>query len=229
MTNQEIIDYYKNLLILQYRGKTRARATIDALVKNVVAEQIYKQANDAFNVDTAVGNQLDVIGKYAGVSRSGYGFTSFITLNDTDYRTFIKLALILNRMGSSLYEIKNLLHEFFEGQIYVYDYSGMRLSYVVNQNIGSQDLVELFIIQNKLPVPMAVQRSTVILTPDVTGYFGFRRYYKASDNGGPFNRYAGTMDGKKWLRYSEGLVPLFSLLTEDSDVIVQENGDALYI
>lgn len=69
MDTQELIHYYTELLIEQYRPMPKARATVEALVGEVIADQIYNSVLNAYNIDTAVGAQLDVIGKYVGVSR----------------------------------------------------------------------------------------------------------------------------------------------------------------
>ena len=63
--------------------------------------------------DTAIGDQLDVIGKYAGVSRSGQGFSTNITLDDADFLQLIRAAIVQNSSGSSLYDIQALIAEFF--------------------------------------------------------------------------------------------------------------------
>ena len=67
---KQIIEYYKNLLIIQYHNKPKAKAVIETLVSeilNVVDFAI--QIRDCFNIETAVGAQLDIIAKYFGVSR----------------------------------------------------------------------------------------------------------------------------------------------------------------
>lgn len=66
---QKIIDYYMNLLIIQYHEKPKAKATIQAYVKALLADGLMLDVDTAFNLDTAVGVQLDTIGKYVGVDR----------------------------------------------------------------------------------------------------------------------------------------------------------------
>jgi hypothetical protein len=68
-TLQTITDYYTNLLIIQYHDKPRAKATIALLTQLLYANMVLLQIRDGFNIDTAVGNQLDIIGKWLGVSR----------------------------------------------------------------------------------------------------------------------------------------------------------------
>ena len=62
-------EYYKNLLIVQYNNKEKAGATIELLSNVTLDNDIVSQVQDAFNIDTAVGVQLDVLGKYIGKDR----------------------------------------------------------------------------------------------------------------------------------------------------------------
>lgn len=66
---QTVLDHYVNLLIIQYHSKDKAKATISALVDTILANGLIFLINDAFNLETAVGVQLDTIGKYVGVDR----------------------------------------------------------------------------------------------------------------------------------------------------------------
>jgi hypothetical protein len=70
----DIIDYYVNLLIIQYNNKPKARATIELLARELLANGIYTDVLNGYNVDTAVGVQLDVIGKYVGIDRFYYNY-----------------------------------------------------------------------------------------------------------------------------------------------------------
>jgi hypothetical protein len=64
-----IVDYYKNLLITQYHDKPKAQATISLMIAELLAAGIALDVRDGYNLDTAVGAQLDVLGKYIGVDR----------------------------------------------------------------------------------------------------------------------------------------------------------------
>lgn len=171
-TTQSLIDYYVDLLIIQYRGKPKARATIDALVKMVIADQIYTTVQNAFSIENAIGVQLDTIGKYAGAKRTGFDFTGPITLTDDEYRTLIKIAVSQNNAGSSLSDIQNFLQIFFAGAIFVFDHLGMRMSYLIDSDVGPLRLIQLFVRQGRLPKPMGVQL-TVIYAPVIDDFFGF--------------------------------------------------------
>lgn len=65
----ELVEYYQNLLIIQYNNKEKARATIKSISEALLASGILFDIRDGFNIDNAVGAQLDVIGKYVGLDR----------------------------------------------------------------------------------------------------------------------------------------------------------------
>lgn len=85
----DIVRSYVDLLIIQYFNKPKARATIDLFVRELLAQGILFDIRDAYSVDTAVGVQLDVIGKYVGIDRfyTGQdldGYFSLITYEEVD-------------------------------------------------------------------------------------------------------------------------------------------------
>lgn len=133
-------------------------------------------AYNVFGPNTAQGVQLDIIGKYAGVTRNGYGFQGQpITLDDADFMSLIQMAILTNSAGSSLYDIQNILQIFFAGEVYVFDYTDMRLTYLIAAGVGSSNLIQLFVTEGLLPAPMAVQVS-VIYAPIINAFFGFVTY-----------------------------------------------------
>ena len=73
MTTEENKAYYSNLLIAQYSTMTKARETIALLAGEAIAEQLFTRTRDGFNLDTAVGKQLDVLGALVGVTRYIHG------------------------------------------------------------------------------------------------------------------------------------------------------------
>jgi len=75
-TTLEIMqDYYCDLLIIQYKRKPKARATIAELVKSIctinsaTGNLLLTDIENAFDPATAVGVQLDIVGMYVGVDR----------------------------------------------------------------------------------------------------------------------------------------------------------------
>lgn len=79
----DVKKYYADLLILQYRNKPHARETIKIGVDIYTGDGLILQLADTLNIDTAVGVQLDIIGKILGCPRNVPGVN-----NQTKYFTF---------------------------------------------------------------------------------------------------------------------------------------------
>lgn len=127
-----IQDEYEKLLIVQYADKPKASATVSAIVsrfKNI--SDVIEQFESAFDLDTAIGAQLDIIGKIVGISRNvegvipkiffgfddnvnarGFGLAPFYTtdqaqytdtqLSDSDYRFFIRMKIAKNHVKATM-------------------------------------------------------------------------------------------------------------------------------
>ena len=76
------IEYYQNLLIVQYHDKPNAQALIGLLIEMAQASALLQQIRDAFDIDTATGVQLDLLGKYIGLNRyyNGQTLTGYFSL-----------------------------------------------------------------------------------------------------------------------------------------------------
>lgn len=68
-TIRELADYYVARLASQYRLQTKAPAHVGLFAKQMLADALAMEISPAFNIDTAAGEQLDIIGKYVGVDR----------------------------------------------------------------------------------------------------------------------------------------------------------------
>lgn len=67
---QEIKDWIKNLIIVQYRQSPKNRALIDLLCELIFANNLILKIRDlCLSVENSVGAQLDVVGKWVGVDR----------------------------------------------------------------------------------------------------------------------------------------------------------------
>lgn len=207
----EIEKYYSNLLIAQFKSKPRARATIE-LIANCFAVlddsgvSILVKIREGFNIvdRIAEGNQLEVLGKYVGINRSGPGAISKqqINLEDPEYAQLIKLKTALNNLGSSLAEIDDFIDAFFPGQLRLTDLGSMKLQYLVTSAFGSRELLERVLYEKLLPKPMGVTLAAVLYVPVGGPYFGFSSYdrNKKLRNLG-HNTYGNYSKNKPWLTY----------------------------
>lgn len=167
---------------------------------------------DAFNIDpllgpVAIGKQLDIIGKYAGVTRTALTVFGNITLNDADFLTLIQFAIVQNTAGSSLGDIEKNMDRFFSGKFLISDFKNMNMSYILDSTLGSREFFAVLVQEKLIPKPMAVGLS-VILAPDVTNFFGFFRYatgIPAVPKNKPLNRYASWNFTWRFLSYKDAL------------------------
>ncbi len=163
------------------------------------------QIQNAFNIDDALGDQLDVLGDYVGVTRTAQTSSGPITLDDDDFRVLIRMAVLTNSAQSDLSSIQDFLFAFFNGQMRVFDYQNMRMNYMMTTDLGSIDLVEMFIAQGLLPRPMGVQLS-IIFAPDINNFFGFVSYESpVALNISPFNTYEDYQTDRPWLLYENSI------------------------
>ena len=206
MTTAELIAYYKNLLLMQYLNLPKAEGTIEALVGPALMDQLPVLVQNAYDIDSAVGVQLDVLGKYAGVDRHGYDFLGPATLDDDDFRLLIKMAILQNNSGSSLADIQSLIAIYFPDTLRVFDYSNMQMSYLMDSDAGSQQLAQFFVKQGLLPKPMGVQLGALIYSTDIDNFFGFRTYGLSGQNNSPFNSYSTYTTNTPWLSYGDAVI-----------------------
>lgn len=196
----DIVDYYSNLLIIQYTGQPKATAMIALMVNELIANGILFDIRDGYDIDSAVGVQLDILGKYIGVSRifqandltnmfsletytepdptleDRWGLVTYATfattlengvvnyqsiltenfiLNDTDYRTLLKLKIIQNYSNGSHKQIDDAMFEFFGNQVSVAQTATMQMTYTVPFNLSA--ILNAAITLNILPKPIGVQ------------------------------------------------------------------------
>ena len=113
MTDVETtIEYYKDLLLYQYINQPNARLVIGLLCSQAIADLLPISINEAFDIDTAVGPQLDIIGEYIGVNR-----TINVTLS-RDYFTFEDTVI----PASTLYGFTDYTDSALNANVTFYEY-----------------------------------------------------------------------------------------------------------
>lgn len=170
-------------------------STITIAETDVILPLAVQNAFNLLGSNIAAGVQLNVLGKYVGVSRTGMGFTTNITLDDADYLTLIQMAIIKNQSGSSLAQIQSFINQYFGQEMLVYDLRTMKMNYFISEVIGPEPLVQMFIAQGLLPKPMGVGIS--VFYP-ATKVFSFRTVQNET-TGWPFNTSHDYQDSWQWL------------------------------
>lgn len=202
MTEQEFEDYYSDLLILQYKTLPNARATIAALVKQAVDGGFLLQLVNCFGIDTAVGKQLDILGKYIGLNRTvkvNIGDTGTNVLSDEDYRILLKLKIVCNTNFSSTSQIKSALYQLFPSDIRLFDNRDMTYDY--NLSTAFNNLVDVILAEELLPFPMGVGY-TIEVVPDLLELYGYYDYGGLNDNPNGYSSYDDGFRGR-YLSYGD--------------------------
>lgn len=201
-TSQEIQEYYADLLILQYKTQPKARATIKALIKELYGSGSLLALVNGYGLDTAVGKQLDVLGKYIGLNRKvkvNIGSSDTNILTDDQYRILLKLKLIQNTNFSSTSQIRAALYELFPNDIRLFDTRTMIYEYELSTLFN--DLVNVIIAEELLPLPMGIGYNITVV-PDLLQLYGYYGYDGLNDNPNGYSSYTDGFKGK-YLSYGD--------------------------
>ena len=164
-------EYYSNLLILQYHNKPKAKATIEAVV-NLLPDELIQEVINGFDIETAEGKQLDILGEYIGVDRFYTDEGEIKTLDDEDYRIILKLKAICNTSNLSHKSLDESLYNFFQNTVRMDSEGNMEMTYFVPKN--KTPIIPAAIQKEVLPKPMGV-RCSYIIEYDKK-FFGFCTY-----------------------------------------------------
>lgn len=164
-------DEFQKLIIKQYWSQPKAFAEI-GLQADTWA-RVYDFLNGfaaAFDIDTATGDRLDIIGRIVGLRRR-VEFSG-----DDDYRFFLRVKIAKNTASAFMVsDTRNSLQaaiQFaFSGQAYVIDNQDMSLTLFLDTGFDMQRLALLFGL-DLLPKPQGV-RYYVIDLPEDAPRFGF--------------------------------------------------------
>lgn len=164
--------YLSSLLVIQYNGKPKASATIEALAK-MFPDKLIMQVRDAFNLDTATGKALDTLAKYVGVNRFYYNTEGeIIRLNDDEFRILIKFKAISNTGTASHYDIDTALYDFFGTRVRATSDGNMQMTFFVPSD--ATNVIEAAIQQKALPTPLGVEANRIVVQDKK--FFGFVDY-----------------------------------------------------
>lgn len=201
-TSQEFQNYYADLLILQYKTQPKARATIQALIKELYGSGSLLDLVNGFDLDTAEGKQLDTLGKYIGLGRQvkvNIGSSDTNILTDDQYRILLKLKLVQNTNFSSTSQIRTALYELFPNDIRLFDPRTMVYEYQLSTLFN--DLVNVIIAEELLPLPMGVGYN-INVVPDLLAIYGYYGYDGLNDNPNGYSDYTDGFKGK-YLSYGD--------------------------
>ncbi|WP_313461699.1 DUF2612 domain-containing protein [Pseudomonas nitroreducens] len=198
------ISDYTGLITTEHSDKPKFMAMTEAVVQPMVDALNASQGLPAdFDLDLAIGAQLDVVGLWVGISRNvnaplsgvyfsldvvGLGFdqgawkgpfdpdTGIISLDDETYRTLIRAKIGANRWDGTLGQSKQILDLIFSGDTHVFieDRQDMSILLGISGEIPSAVFLAL-LTGGYIPIKPEGVRMTVYVVTSVSGspIFGF--------------------------------------------------------
>lgn len=165
-------EYYKDLLIIQYENKEKARAEVGLHITTLLANDIISKVQDGYDIDTAIGVQLDVLGKYIGKDR----LLEASELSDENYRFVLKLRILQNNIDHSHKSIDDGLFAFFGDSLIMSAGANMTIAYFVDS--ANLNKASIAFSKGVLPRPMGVGITGLIERDKKL--FGFTNYNRSS-------------------------------------------------
>jgi hypothetical protein len=118
--NPVLLQYYSNLLIQQYITAPNMVATTQLLVNQSLCDGLPQELQTCFNLNTAVGNQLTIIGEIVGVPRNVIGLdlvNTFFSYGDYTSVTVSAAAIGFGSYTTSPYPT-SLFRSYFDSATY---------------------------------------------------------------------------------------------------------------
>lgn len=142
------IGYYLQLLTSEYHDSPKLNAFLQAMLRKFDdASQCLVLMDTAFDVDYAIGVQLDAIGLIVGVSRTvGFQPSNGVSpvLSDATYRLLLIAKIAQNQWNGSITSMYGIWQQLFpSGRITVADQQNMTADILITGSFTSiiQDLI----------------------------------------------------------------------------------------
>ncbi|MBD1228399.1 DUF2612 domain-containing protein [Xenorhabdus griffiniae] len=186
----------EDFLIWQYRGKPKARQTVELLFSEskIVYQSAVKLA-EILDIDKSVGYGLDLIGRHVGIGRTmksfvpkdyfgwlgiagalgfnnglfyryGDSLQKSVRLDDSDYRFFIRAKIIKNFQRPTIEGITHSLQHLLGEYSFVIDNYDMTMNVVVPANYLTPFRLHAILKLDILSRPIGVRYQFVVINSD---------------------------------------------------------------
>ena len=157
---------------------------------------------NGYDLETASGKQLDIIGQYIGLKRTVralIGNSNTNVLSDEQYRVLLRLKLIKNTNFSSTSQLRAALYAWFPMSIRLYDNRDMTYDYQLSSFWS--ELLNVLVVEELLPVPMALGYTATIV-PNLLELYGYSDYGGLNNNPNGYSSYQTGFKGR-YLSYGD--------------------------
>lgn len=149
---------YLNIVTSEYRDKPKARAFLKAKLDFIQDEiNCLIDMPEKFDLDKAVGKQLDIIGEIVGAYRIvSVSATEAYNLDDNDFKIYIKSKIAKNVWNGEIDSLQNVWYELFGKRIGIVDNQDMSIGvYLIGDY--SENMIRLIQAHKIIPKPMGVK------------------------------------------------------------------------
>lgn len=174
------LDFYLDLITSEHASKPRYRSWMSVLLTPLVdAIRLNEDIKKSFDLNTAIGVQLDTIGKWLEQTRQmDFQPTdgSSPILNDDYYRTVLKAKVVKNQWKGTISSFYSFWKVLFKGQplqIYLVDNQDMEPVAIIWSSSVDQMMQDLITNNYIVPKPAGLGLTVRRIDTDTTfGFFG---------------------------------------------------------
>jgi len=136
---------YSNLITSEHRKRPKFKAVVELLVSGFTDEmKTLDICPVVYDFDLAIGDQLDAVGAWVGLSRVVSVPSGAVSLSDADYRLLLRSKIAANHFDGSFQQYQLILSSLFVG-------SGTTLIAVDNQDMT----IDVYVLGNP-PTPLQI-------------------------------------------------------------------------
>lgn len=173
-------------LLDQYIDKPRMRSFLASLLENIdELEQASIDVYAGMSPYTAIGNQLDILGKIAGQNRG--------ELTDDQYRLFILARILVNRSNGTIPELIEIIERLGIAKIEIREYFPSAYDVAIFDTDNGEVITEL--MQDHKPAGVKLLYKYSANDSDEVFRFSKNLLIDTSTVSGGFSTYSGTGGG----------------------------------
>lgn len=178
---------YLDLITSEYYNKPKFYKTTEELL-NLASKSAEVLSNfwEYFNLNTAVGNQLDVLGMYLNITRSLPVDSEEIPaiLPDETFRIVLKSRVLQYRWDGSIQGLYDIISSLYPNMvIWLQDNADMSYTVFVMTDVFDEYVAELFLLGYILPKPAGIKVNYVLYERPFFTWDESTEHYKGWDEG----------------------------------------------